>query len=103
MIFGFGMRHSQFESIGNLLVDFIRENGLEKTLLEKHVVDALPKVLGAPLMKYVTGSEVKDGKLLVHVSSAALKQEMFIARFELVKKLNAEVGAEIIKDIRVLS
>jgi hypothetical protein len=46
--------------------------------------------------------EVKDGVLFVRVSSAALKAQLFENRFELVRRLNDEVGAPVIKDCRIL-
>ena len=44
----------------------------------------------------------KDGVLIVHVNSAALKTQLFENRFELVSKLNDAVGAKVIKDCRIL-
>ena len=46
--------------------------------------------------------EVKDGVLFVRVSSAALKAQLFENRFVLVRKLNEAVGAEVIRDCRIL-
>ena len=46
--------------------------------------------------------EVKNGVLIVRVSSAALKAQLFENRFELVSKLNEAVGANAIRDCRIL-
>jgi len=45
---------------------------------------------------------VKNGVLIVHVNSAALKTQLFENRFELVRKLNEAVGAPALKDCRIL-
>ena len=45
---------------------------------------------------------MKNGVLLVHIRSAALKSQLFDIRFDLVRKLNAAAGADVLKDIRLL-
>ena len=89
-------------SIGEALVSYLRESGLEKTVLEVQVEEAWPRVMGATVANLTRSVEVKDGVLFVRVSSAALKAQLFENRFELVRRLNDEVGAPVIKDCRIL-
>ena len=46
--------------------------------------------------------EVKNGILYVHIHSAALRQQLFEQRHQIVKKLNDKVGSAVVKDIRLL-
>ena len=88
--------------IGELLADFIHGSDLEQPLLERKVVELWPEVLG-PTVAQMTGEiQVKNGVLLVHIHSAALKAQLFDIRHELVRKLNEAAGAQVLKDIRVL-
>ena len=96
------MRRQNTESIGAVIAQFLREQGLEKPMLEHKVVEAWPQLMGSLVAKYTGKIEIKDGVLFVEITSAALRQELFIARHQLVEKLNSEVGAEIISDIRLL-
>ena len=80
----------------------LRENGLEKTLLEVQVEEAWPKVMGDVVTKLTRSVEVTDGMLIVRVNSAALKAQLYENRFELVRKLNEAVGAPVIRDCRIL-
>jgi predicted nucleic acid-binding Zn ribbon protein len=89
-------------SIGDALVQCLRESGLEKTLLEVQVEEAWPRVMGETIAQLTRSVEVKDGMLFVRVNSAALKAQLFENRFELVRKLNEAAGAEVIKDCRIL-
>ena len=89
-------------AIGELLADFIHGSELEQPLLERKVLTLWPKLLG-PTIAQMTGEiQVKNGVLLVHIRSAALKAQLFEVRYELVRKLNAAVGANVLKDIRLL-
>lgn len=89
-------------AIGELLADFIHGSELEQPLLERKVLTLWPELLG-PTIAQMTGEiQVKNGVLLVHIRSAALKAQLFEVRYELVHKLNAAVGANVLKDIRLL-
>jgi len=49
---------------------------------------------------YTDGIFIKNQTLFVHLTSPALRSEMMMMRSELVKKLNAHVGSQVIADIR---
>ena len=81
---------------------YLRESGLEKSVLEVQVEEAWPQVMGDVVTRLTRSVEVKEGVLYVRVNSAALKTQLFENRFELVRKLNEAVGAEAIRDCRIL-
>jgi len=89
-------------SLSDVLVDFLRESGLEQSVLDVQVEEAWPRVMGETVSRLTRSVEVKDGMLIVHINSAALKAQLFENRFELVKKLNEAVGANAIRDCRIL-
>ena len=89
-------------SISEALVAFLRESGLEQPVLEVQVEEVWAKVMGETVVHLTRSVEVKNGVLMVHVNSAALKAELFANRFELVRKLNEAVGAPVLKDCRIL-
>ena len=89
-------------NITDAIVDFLRESGLEQSVLEVQMEEVWPSVMGETVAKLTRSVEVKDGMLIVHVNSAALKAQLFENRFELVSKLNEAVGAQVIRDCRIL-
>lgn len=89
-------------SISEALVSFLRESGLEQSVLDVQIEELWPQVMGETVRKLTRSVEVKNGLLVVHVNSAALKAQLFENRFELVKKLNDAVGAPAIRDCRIL-
>ena len=96
------MPNSNSSSLTDALFDFLRENGLEQSVLEVQIEEIWPQVMGEMVSKLTRSVEVKDGMLIVHVNSAALKAQLFENRFELVRKLNEAVGSEVIHDCRIL-
>lgn len=84
-------------------MEFLRENGMEKPILERRVVEQWPRVMGDTVARLTRSVEVTDGVLYVKLSSAALRSQLFEIRFDLVKKLNEAVGCEgVIRDVRLL-
>ncbi len=89
-------------SIAEVLRLYLSETGLEKPVLEERVVELWPQVMGNTVARLTRSVEVKDGMLIVHISSAALKAQLFECRFDLVKKINDAVGGNAIRDVRIL-
>lgn len=88
-------------SIGEALISYIRETGLEQSVLDVQIEEVWPKVMGETVKKLTRSIEVKNGVLYIRVNSAALKTQLFENRFELIKKLNEAVGAPALKDCRI--
>ena len=89
-------------SLTDALFAYLRESGLEQSVLEVQIEEIWPRVMGETVAQLTRSVEVKDGMLIAHINSAALKAQLFENRFELVKKLNEAVGAQVIRDCRIL-
>lgn len=96
------MRRQQTQAIGDVIVEYLRESGLEKPLMEKQLVESWPVVMGPSVTRLTRRVELKNGILYVYLNSAALKAELFICRRELVTKLNDHVGSKVIEEVRLL-
>ena len=96
------MFRSQSEQIKGVLQEYIREQGLETPLLQKRLIDAIPKVIGSRLAAYLANPYIKNQTLFVSVKSPALRADLTMGRSKLVKLLNEEVKSNIIKDIKFL-
>lgn len=96
------MMRGKSQSLADVLTLYLRESGLEKPILETRVVQLWPQVMGDAVARLTRSVEVKNGMLIVHIQSAVLKSQLFECRFELVKKLNKAVGANVLRDVRIL-
>ncbi len=96
------MKKSSTQHIGLAIQQYLHESGLERPLMERQVVEMWPKLMGELVANYTRKVELKKGTLYVHLTSAPLRQELFLVRFDLIKKLNEAIGATIVSDIRLL-
>lgn len=89
-------------SIGELLPDYLRESGLEKPLLERKVVEQWPEIMGPTIARYTRSIAVENGMLLLKLSNAALRSQLFEQRHELIHKINTTIGGKVITDVRLM-
>lgn len=92
------MRRNDAEQIGKLIQQFLRQESLESPLNEQRLLDAWPQLLG-PAAVYTTNLYIRNQTLFVHLTSAALRQELMMGRERLVRALNEKVGATVVTNI----
>jgi len=88
-------------AITDLLVQYLRDQGLEQTILGDELIKKWPEVMGGQVARLTGKIEIKEQVLHVQIRSAALRQQLFECRSALIQKLNEAVGANVIKDIRL--
>ena len=91
------MKRNDAEQIGKLIQQYLRQESLESPLNEQRLLDAWPQVLG-PAASYTSNLYIRNQTLYVHLTSAALRQEL-MGRELLVRTLNQRVGATVITNI----
>lgn len=93
------MKRNNTEQIGDVLRQFLRQQGLETPLNEYRLVDAWKDVLGPVIARYTTNLFIKNQVLYVSLSSSVIRQELMMGREMLVRNLNAQVGSQVIVNI----
>lgn len=88
------------ETLREVLLRNLRDQGLETPLLQKRLVEAWPSVAGPMIVRYTLNTYIYNQTLYVRLSNPALRSDLSMMRHELVKKLNAVVGEQVITDIR---
>ena len=86
------MKRNDAEQIGKLIQQFLRQESLESPLNEQRLLDAWPEILG-PAATYTSNLYIRNQTLYVHLTSAALRQELMMGREMLIRALNTKVGA----------
>lgn len=94
------MRKSNTEKIGTLIQQFLREEGLETPYNQFKLIKALEEILGHGISRYIGNTYVRNQTLFVEMRSPVLKQELTMKRTKLTQRLNAQVGTQVIADIR---
>lgn len=93
------MKRNDAEPIGRLIQNFLRQECLESPLNERRLINAWPEVVGPTIASYTRELYIKNQVLCVHLTSAALRQELMMGRELLVRNLNRRVGAQVIARI----
>lgn len=93
------MKRNNTEQIGDVLRQFLRQQGLETPLNEYRLVDAWKDVVGPVIARYTTNLFIKNQVLYVSLSSSVIRQELMMGREMLVCNLNAQVGSQVIVNI----
>ena len=93
------MRRTDSEQVGGVILQYLREFGLETPLNEHRLLQAWDKVLGPAVSRYTKEVRIYNQVLFVTITSAALRNELMMRRTELVSRLNAEAGAQVITQI----
>ena len=94
------MFRREVQELKDLLLLNLRQQGLETPLLQRRLVEAWPKVAGELVARYTREAVIRNQTLYVRLSSPALRADLSMQRQQLVLRLNAHVGAQVINDIR---
>lgn len=86
--------------VKDLVLQVLREQGLETPLNQKRLVESWPVVAGPVIARYTLNTYIYNQTLHVRLSNPALRADLSMMRQELVKKLNDVVGEQVISDIR---
>ena len=77
----------------------MKNQKLEGRLKELDVLKLSEELLGKNLMKYINDLSVKNGTLIIKVKSSVVRNELSYQKSEIIKKINEQVGNEIVKEI----
>lgn len=90
------------KQLGDLLMQFLRAEGLETPLLEHRIINAWPAIMGDTISRYTSELYIKNSILWVKLKSPALKQNLLMMHGDITRKLNAYVQSQVITDVHFL-
>ena len=93
------MKKTNTEKVGGVILQYLREMGLETPLNEHRLIQAWDTVLGPAVSRHTKELKIYNQVLFVTVSSAVIRNELMMRRTELVARLNSQVGAQVITQI----
>lgn len=93
------MIHTKSQPVHDILLAWLRAEGLETPLLEYRIVQAWSEVMGEVISRYTRQVFVKDGKLQVQLTSPSLRQNLMMEHKRIAQKLNDHVGAYVVSDV----
>ena len=95
------MFRRQVRTLGDVLWQYLRREGLETPLLQKRLIDNWEEVAGSLAARFTEEKFIRNKTLFVKISRPALRQDLNMMRSDLIVRLNQSVGAQIISDLRI--
>ena len=91
---------SQPKAVGTAIRDLARHLGLEKNLEDYQVITSWADVVGEQIARVTQAQRMENGVLFVGVSTAPWRAELSMKRVEIMQKINAMLGKNVVKEIR---
>jgi len=90
------------ESLADILYPALTKHGMLWELKELQAILLWGKVVGTKIAKKTKPQRIENGVLFVKVKGAAWRQELVFHKQELIKKLNKELGEQVVKDLTLV-
>lgn len=94
------MERQEAQSIGDLLRKAIEESLAAPKLDELNAINSWPIVIGPGVASKTLRPFIKKGLMTIRVPSAPLRQELNMMRSAIARAINAEVGKEVVKELK---
>lgn len=85
--------------LGDALKELMDTYKLNAKMNEVRLYEAWDTVLGATIANHTVSKQLIDGRLLIRLDNAALRNELAFAKNKLIKTLNDSLGTEMVKEI----
>ena len=93
------MKRNNTEKLGDVIMQLLRQEGLETPLNQYRLIDSWKDVVGPVIFRHTTNIYIKNQTLYVQLSSSVIRQELQMGRELFIKNLNSRVGAQVITKI----
>jgi len=93
------MRRSETQKLGDVLQDYVKALKIDKKLKEVELIAHWDELVGKTIAKRTEKVYIKNNTLFIVIKSSVVKNELYMIKDELLKRLNEKAGEEIIKEI----
>ena len=93
------MRSSNDQKLGDAIKDMLKLYRLDEKVDEHKLIRSWEKVVGPLISKHTTDIYISNGKLVVTIASAPLRQEISYSASKIIKDLNALVGSQVVNEL----
>lgn len=93
------MRRSNTQSISEVLKEYIEQNRMDQKLKEVDVVQNWENLLGKTIARYTKNIYIRKQILFVEISSSVVKNELFMMREEICRRINENAGRDVVSKI----
>ncbi len=88
-------------AFGSALKNAIAQQGLERGIREQDLFIRWEEIVGVAIARQAKPHRLRNGVLWLQVVDAVWRQELSLMRRELIAKINAALGEDLVKEIRL--
>lgn len=92
-------RHNATRKLSDIISDYMRENNLNRAMLEHRAQSLWQTVLGPTINSMTNEVSVRNNIMYVSMTSSVARHELVMMKSRIINKINEAVGEEIVKDI----
>ena len=93
------MRRSEFQPLGSVIKEFLKEKKFDGKLSELDVINSWEKIIGKGVARATTSITIKEGTLFLQLRSSVVRQELFMMRQDIIRAVNDYAGRQIVTSI----
>ncbi len=93
------MRHTNEQSIKQAIAEMLETYRIKNKYDETAVIANWETIMGKTVANRTSEVFVKNKKLFIRLNSAALKNEMLIAREQLIELVNEHFGSKVVNEV----
>ncbi|MBN2681271.1 MAG: DUF721 domain-containing protein [Bacteroidales bacterium] len=93
------MKRKDTTHINEVLQAYVKALGFEEKLKETSIINSWESLVGKMVANSTRKIEIYKGVMFVHLNSSIVRNELMMIRNELMKRMNENVGSEVIKEI----
>lgn len=88
------------QSLGNAITQALSHFGLENKARDYEVITRWPEIVGEKIAECTHAEKLERGVLTVRVTNTVWRYELTLRSKEVLKKIAAECGDDLVKEIR---
>ncbi len=96
------MKRGNESSIGDAIQAYLQSIGMKEKALVQRVIGDWERIMGKAIAENTDRTWYDEGIFWIKVPNPAWKQELSMAKSKIRETLNKELGAELIREVRVV-
>ncbi len=93
------MKKTNERGIGQVIKELFKTHHIQSRVHEVQIKELWEQVMGKTIMHYTSDIKLRDGILILYLTSAPLKQDLTYMKDNIKSRLNEEFGEKVVKDI----
>ncbi len=95
-------RENDSYSVKEIMQRFIKENNLSKGMQKIKAEEIWNQMMGPGVANHTSAVKLQNKTLIVHLTSAVLREELSYGKEKIIKMINEEFGDEIVSKLLLM-